>query len=334
MDYNWKPIIQRLRSAGRILLTTHVNPDGDGIGSEIAMYHCLRKMDISAEIINSSAFPDEYSFLDPAKIVQQYDPQRDFARLNEFDLIFIFDVGGITRTGILGDDLAKMDIPCICIDHHPENHIVCDYKIVDEKAPATTCLIYELIKDIDVEFMDRKIAEAVYVGLMTDTGSFRFENASKRAFRVASELLEYGIRPNEIYKQVYESYSRQRMAMLGRVLQAVHYEQNGKLAWFTVTREDLRQVGASLDEIGGFTDFIRSIKGVEVAVMFLEVEPKKIRVNFRSKGKVIVNAIARIFGGGGHYFAAGLTINDTLTAATHLVLPEVRKAIENIREQE
>jgi len=332
MQHNWKPIISQLKSAGKILLTTHVNPDGDGIGSEIAMYHFLLKMNIISEIINSSAFPEEYAFLDPEKVIQQYIPERDFEQLKEFDLIFIFDVGGITRTGILGDDLAKLEIPSICIDHHPENHIVCDYKVVDDKAPATTCLVYELIKEIGTEYIDKQIAEAVYVGLMTDTGSFRFENANKYAFRVASELLEYDIKPNDIFKHVYESYSRQRMALLGTALQTVHYENDGKLAWFTISQDDLKKAGVQLDEIGGYTDFIRSIKGVEVSVMFLEIDPNKIRVSFRSKGKVVVNQIARKFGGGGHFYAAGLTVENTLEKATLMVLPEARKAIEQIKQ--
>ncbi|MBU0713201.1 bifunctional oligoribonuclease/PAP phosphatase NrnA [bacterium] len=332
MQHNWKPIISQLKSAGKILLTTHVNPDGDGIGSEIAMYHFLLKMNIISEIINSSAFPEEYAFLDPEKVIQQYIPERDFERLKEFDLIFIFDVGGITRTGILGDDLARLEIPSICIDHHPENHIVCDYKVVDDKAPSTTCLVYELIKEIGTEYIDKQIAEAVYVGLMTDTGSFRFENANKYAFRVASELLEYDIKPNDIFKHVYESYSRQRMALLGTVLQTVHYENDEKLAWFTISRDDLKRAGVQLDEIGGYTDFIRSIKGVEVSVMFLEIDLNKIRVSFRSKGKVVVNQIARKFGGGGHFYAAGLTVENTLEKVTLMVLPEARKAIEQIKQ--
>ena len=313
-------------------MTTHVNPDGDGIGSEMAMIHCLRKMNVTVEIINSSKLPEEYAFLDPEMIIQQYDPKSGFLKLKEFDLIVILDVGGITRTGILGDDLAKLNIPSICIDHHPENHIVCDFKVVDDKASATTCLIYELIKEIDFTYIDKPIAEAVYVGLMTDTGSFRFENANKKAFQIASELLEYGIKPNDIFKHVYESYSRQRMTLLGRILQTVNYEHNGQLAWFAISQKDLKNAGAQLDEIGGFTDFIRSIKGVEVSIMFLEVEPQKVRVNFRSKGKIVVNEVARKFGGGGHFYAAGLTVDDSLERVTKMVLPEARKAIEQKKE--
>ncbi|MCD6204892.1 MAG: bifunctional oligoribonuclease/PAP phosphatase NrnA [Candidatus Marinimicrobia bacterium] len=329
MHNNWKPIIQLIQKAEYILLTTHVNPDGDGIGSELAMYRVFKKMNIRAEIINSSPLPDEYSFLDKDNVIRQYNPEQDGARLGKFDLVIIFDVGGVTRTGILGDDLTRHNIPCICIDHHPENHIVCDEKIVDSKAPATTCIVLELIREIG-DYIDYDIAEAIYVGLMTDTGSFRFENTTRNTFRVAADLLEYGIKPNEIYNRIYESYTPARMSMLGTVLKSIRYESDGRLAWFKITQSDLKNEGASIDEIGGFTDFVRSIKGVEVSVMFLEVREGQTRVNFRSKGRVIVNEIARKFGGGGHYYAAGLTLHKPIAETIELVLPELRKTITKI----
>lgn len=327
MHHHWNPIIRQLKSAGKVLLTTHINPDGDAIGSEMALYHCLQSMQKPTEILNSSALPEEYAFLDTGKVIRQYVPARDAGRLREFDLAFILDVGGITRIGSLGDDLARAKIPCVCIDHHPENHIVCDFKIVDESEAATCCLIYELIRRINPECISREVAEAIYVGLMTDTGSFRFENATRKAFRLAAELLEYDVRPNEIYNRIYESHSPRRMALLGKILQQIHYEVDGRLAWFTVRQSDLQEAGVASDEIGGFTDFIRSIRGVEVAVMFLEIGSQQVRVNLRSKGDVIVNELARQFNGGGHYYAAGLTFDGTVEAAVGAVIPAIRRVL-------
>lgn len=330
MDHDWQPIIDKLKSSQNVLMTTHVNPDGDGLGSEMAMYHCLTKMGLKVRIINESPLPDEYRFLDPDHVISQYDKMKHGSLLEEFDLVFTFDVGGTSRLGKIGADLAKLNIPTICIDHHPENQIVCDHKIIDEKAPATTCLIYELIKLMCPDLMDQKIAEAIFVGLMTDTGSFRFENTTARSFETAAELINLGVKPAYIHRHVYESYTPERMKLLGMTLQKVNYEFDRRLAWFTVTIDDIRQSGASLDEIGGFTDFIRSIKGVEVSVMFLEVKPDRIRINFRSKGKIIVNTIARKFGGGGHKFAAGITVKLTLKEAINQILPDVRKATKEI----
>jgi len=330
IEHDWKPVIEKLKTSRKALLTTHVNPDGDGLGSEMAMYYYLRKMDIEVEIINDSALPDEYSFLDPQNIIRQYDRERDRGRLNQFDLIFTLDIGGVARLGKLGEDLASLNIPTICIDHHPENHISCSYKIVDEKSPATACLIFELINQLNPEVIDTKIAEALYVGLMTDTGSFRFENTTAKAMETAAEFIRLGVKPTEIFSNVYENYTRQRMKLLGATLQKIQYEFDGKLAWFTVLGSDVQEAGATLDEVGGFTDFVRSIKGVEVAIMFFEVRKNRVRVNFRSQGRVIVNEIARKFGGGGHFFAAGISLNDTLEEAVDKILPEVRKAIRKL----
>jgi phosphoesterase RecJ-like protein len=330
MNHNWQPIIEEIRKRKRILLTTHVNPDGDGLGSEMALYRCLKKMGICSLILNDSPTPDEYKFLDPEGIILCYSPEKHGGILRTIDLVCTLDIGGFSRLGKLGDDLSQLNLATICIDHHPENHLCCTHKIVDEESPATACLIYELIKIMCPQSIDKDIAEAVYVGLLTDTGSFRFDNTSAEVMEITAELIRLGVKPMDVYRQVYESYTPQRMKLLGVVLQKVQYECDGKLAWFTITTTNRLATGVTLDEINGFTDFIRSIKGVEVAVMFLETDNETIRVNFRSKGKVLVNKIASQFSGGGHYFAAGATIKGSLDTALGSVLPVARKSVDSL----
>jgi len=330
MDHNWQPIIEEIKKSKRILLTTHVNPDGDGLGSELALYYCFKKMGIYSKILNDSATPEEYKFLDPDGIILCYNPEKHGEILRTIDLVFTLDIGGFSRLGRLGDELSHLNLATICIDHHPENHLCCTHKIVDEESPATSCLIYELIKIICPQSIDQNIAEAVYVGLLTDTGSFRFENTNSTVMEIAAELIKLGVKPMDVFQQVYERYTPQRMKLLGIALQKVQYESDGKLTWFTVTTADRLATGVTLDEISGFTDFVRSIKGVEVSVMFLETDDETIRVNFRSKGKVLVNEIAIQFGGGGHYFAAGATIKGSLEAALNRILPVVRRSVEKL----
>jgi phosphoesterase RecJ-like protein len=330
MDHNWQPIIDEIKKSKRILLTTHVNPDGDGLGSELAMYYCLKKMGICSKILNDSATPDEYKFLDPDGIILRYNPEEYGEILRTIDLVFTLDIGGFSRLGRLGDELSHLNLATICIDHHPENHLCCTHEIVDEESPATSCLIYELIKIICPQSIDQKIAEAVYVGLLTDTGSFRFENTNSTVMEIAAELIKLGVKPMDVFQQVYERYTPQRMKLLGIALQKVQYECDGRLAWFTITTADRLATGVTLDEIGGFTDFVRSIQGVEVSAMFLETDDETIRVNFRSKGKVLVNEIAIQFGGGGHYFAAGATIKGSLETALNKILPVVRRSVEKL----
>jgi len=330
MDHNWQPIIEEIKKSKRILLTTHVNPDGDGLGSELALYYCFKKMGIYSKILNDSATPEEYKFLDPDGIILCYNPEKHGEILRTIDLVFTLDIGGFSRLGRLGDELSHLNLATICIDHHPENHLCCTHKIVDEESSATSCLIYELIKIICPQSIDQNIAEAVYVGLLTDTGSFRFENTNSTVMEIAAELIKLGVKPMDVFQQVYERYTPQRMKLLGIALQKVQYESDGKLTWFTVTTADRLATGVTLDEISGFTDFVRSIKGVEVSVMFLETDDETIRVNFRSKGKVLVNEIAIQFGGGGHYFAAGATIKGSLEAALNRILPVVRRSVEKL----
>jgi len=330
MEHDWQPIIEEIKKSKNVLLTTHVNPDGDGLGSELALYYCLKKMGIWAEIINDSTMPEEYKFLDPDSIILCYNPEKHSEILRTIDLVIILDIGGFSRLGRLGDELGHLNLATICIDHHPENHLCCTQKIVDEESSATACLIYELIKIICPQGIDQKIAEAVYVGLLTDTGSFRFENTNSTVMKIAAELIKLGVKPKDVFQQVYESYTPQRTKLLGIALQKVQYEYDGKLAWFTVTTADRLATGVTLDEVSGFTDFVRSIRGVEVAVMFLETDDETIRINFRSKGKVLVNKIAIQFDGGGHYFAAGATIKGSLETALNRILPVVRRSVEQL----
>ncbi|MDD5539695.1 MAG: bifunctional oligoribonuclease/PAP phosphatase NrnA [Candidatus Marinimicrobia bacterium] len=323
--HDWLNIIAKISQAAKILLTTHHNPDGDGLGAEAALYNCFKRLGKSPYILNSSVLPPEYVFLNEDGIFNTYRAGQDISELADYDLLMILDAGSTDRLGALGPALNALNLATICIDHHPFNNCPAgNTSVIDEHAPATAILIYELIKAMAPQTIDIKIAEALYTGLMTDTGSFRFENTTAETMLTAAEFLKYGIQPGLIYRYVYENYRPERMKLLGMVLQNVQYEFNNQLAWFSVTREQVAAAETVLDEVDGFTDFIRSIKGVEVAVMFLEVRANLIRMNFRSKGRYPINAIARQFGGGGHPFAAGLVMEVGLTEAIKTVMPAVR----------
>jgi len=324
--HDWQKIIEKISQAHKILLTTHHNPDGDGLGAEAALYYCLTRFGKSPYILNSSILPAEYVFLNKDNIFHDYRNNPDTNEFAGYDLLMILDAGGTDRLGPLGVVLKSLNLTTICIDHHPYNNCPADdISVIDDQAPATAVLIYELIKALAPQTMDIKIAEALYTGLMTDTGSFRFENTTVEAMLSAAELLQYGIQPGLIFRYVYENYRPERMRLLGMILQNIQYEFENQLAWFSVTGDQIAEAGATLDEVDGFTDFVRSIKGVEVAVMFLEVRNNRTRINFRSKGRYPINDIAREFGGGGHPYAAGLVIDANLEESRKTVLPAVRK---------
>lgn len=324
--HDWQKLVDKIQPSEKILLTTHHNPDGDGLGSEAALYHCLARIGKSPLILNSSPLPMEYTFLNEDGIFNTYRSEAEIGELLKFDLVIILDAGGTERLGHFGPVLKNMNLPMVCIDHHPFNNFPDgNISVIDVEASATAALVFEFIRYFVPQTLDLKIATALYTGIMTDTGSFRFENTTADTLRSAAELLQYGVRPDLIYRNVYENYRPERMRLLGIILQNVQYEFENRLAWFYITHTQIKAAGAILDEVDGFTDFVRSIRGVEIAVMFLQVRGKRTRMNFRSKGHYTVNDIARQFGGGGHPYAAGLILDKNLDECIQTVLPAVRE---------
>ncbi len=321
-------INQRISESHNILLTSHVRPDGDALGSEAAVYHLLKSIKKNPVIYNSSPLPWEFNFLNEDNIFHQYNSEEDKEKLEKFDLAIVLDVGSFSRLGALGDDLKASGIPVICLDHHPIRSKEFDYEVVDTDAAATCSLIYEFIMETNPQLMNLDIANAIWVGIMTDTGSFRFENTTPKTMKISAKLLDFGVTPGALYRHIYENKLPQQMFLLGMVLQNVKYACNGKLAWFFITQEMAAKAGAKIEEVDGYTDFVRTTYGVEAAIMFLEREKKNIRLNFRSKGNVIINEIAKRHGGGGHKFAAGATIFDTIERAEEIIIPEAKAEIQ------
>ncbi|MBN2279828.1 MAG: bifunctional oligoribonuclease/PAP phosphatase NrnA [Candidatus Marinimicrobia bacterium] len=312
-----------------ILITSHVRPDGDALGSEAAMYHLLKRIKKNPQIYNASPLPWEFGFLNENKIFHHYNRAKDKKSLSEFDLAIVLDVGSFSRLGELGDDLKESGISVICLDHHPIRSHEFDYEVVDTRAAATCSLIYELIMETNPHLMNLDIANAIWVGIMTDTGSFRFENTTPKTMKIAARLLDFGVTPGALYRHIYENKLPEQMLLLGMVLQNVKYACDGQLAWFFITQEMARKAGAKIEEVDGYTDFVRTTYGVEVAIMFLEREKKNIRLNFRSKGNVVLNEIAGKHDGGGHAFASGATIFDTIEEAEKLIIPEAQQEIKD-----
>ncbi len=322
-------INKRISESYNILITSHVRPDGDALGSEAAVYHLLKRIKKNPKIYNSSPLPWEYNFLNEENIFHQYDAERDKESLQEFDLAVVLDVGSFSRLGELGEDLKNSGIPVICMDHHPIRSHEFEYELVDTQAAATCSLIYELIMETNPHLMNLDIANAIWVGIMTDTGSFRFENTTPKTMKIAARLLDFGVTPGALYRHIYENKLPEQMLLLGMVLQNVNYACDGKLAWFFITQEMAEKAGAKIEEVDGYTDFVRTTHGVEIAIMFLEREKKNIRLNFRSKGNVVINEIAKNHDGGGHKFAAGATIHKTIEEAEEIIIPEARQEIDD-----
>ncbi|MEE9166049.1 MAG: bifunctional oligoribonuclease/PAP phosphatase NrnA [Candidatus Neomarinimicrobiota bacterium] len=334
-DERWAEFHSLIGTAQTIVFSTHVEPDGDGLGSQVAMYQFLSLRGKKCRILNPSPLPDAYLFLSDLAPFEYYDRASHAHWLEHVDLAVIFDSGSYKRLAQLGEDLRRLTVPTFSLDHHPHpnpNGFV--YTLHDVSACATGYLLYEYMKYATARWggddgLTKEIAEGLYVALMTDTGSFRFNNTSAGAHQMASELIRLGIRPYDLYQRVYESTPVERILLMADSLETVRLTGGGKLAWFTVTREMIKKVGARPEYVSGFTDVVRSIRGVEVAVMVHELTGDSCRVNFRSKGRVRIDMVARRMGGGGHPFAAGTTVQMGLEQAVEYVVSNTLRELES-----
>ncbi|MCF7885042.1 MAG: bifunctional oligoribonuclease/PAP phosphatase NrnA [Candidatus Marinimicrobia bacterium] len=324
---DWTTILEKINENEKFLITTHIHPDGDGLGSEKAMYELLIKLNKKPYILNPEPLPYEYDFLNENNIFNHYDEEGYPGILEEFDLIIVLDIGSLIRLGEVGKQMRETSKEVICIDHHPIRHDSFDYEMVDSEVSSTAILLYDLLNNHFPEFLNLEIANALYTGILTDTGSFRFKNTDQETLKVATKLVGMGVVPGEIYNQIYENRLPEQTKLLGAVLQNINYELDGKIAWFKITKKMMENAGAKPENIEGFTDFVRGIRGVEVAAKFLEAAADHTRINFRSKGKIVINQLAKNFNGGGHPYAAGAEIFENIDRAIDLLLPELKKCV-------
>ena len=340
MNYNntaidWGKVHEVISSANKIILTTHENPDGDGLGSEVALYHHLNESGKDVKIINCSPTPEMYDFLNIDSCIETYDAEEHSGWVKKADLAIVFDVGDFERTRSVKDVIDNNSIPVMNIDHHPhpDSHGF-TYNIVDIKSAATGCMVRSYLKEARDNPLTKEICEGIYVAVMTDTGCFRYSNTDEKSHTIAIECLEKGVSTHQIYQLVYENSSKARVGLLGNILTTLNYELKGQLAWFIVSQDMVKNASATNNDIEGFSDFVRTIKGVEVAIMIYEQNVQSCRINFRSKGKFKVNGIANELGGGGHAFAAGAMLEGSLSElTTKIVSISKQMIIQQVKEQ-
>lgn len=295
----------------RICLTTHVNPDGDGIGSEVAMVHILRAQGIEAIITNPSPTPDRFAFLF-AGLPGVDRSAQGVKELRRADAIMVLDIADLGRLGNLATAVRERGVPVGCIDHHASAGVLpSGPRFVDPTAAATGELVFVLARERGWN-VPLEAAHALYVALVTDTGGFRFSNTRPRTLRVASELLAIGVDPEQVYLDVYANAPAGRPRLLAEVLQTLVVEEAIGLAWVTVPPGALDRHGVDPDDLDGVVEHARSIRGVRLALLFREMSGGRIKVSLRSVGNVDVAALAGKYGGGGHARAAGVALPGTL----------------------
>ena len=322
----WEQVAEELRANDRFVISTHVNPEGDAIGAEVALGSFLTDLGKHVTIVNSSPTPENSRFMDPDGLIQVYPTTFDRSALEDADRVVIVDVNNWGHLGVFGKALRESDTPRICIDHHQGGDgDFAGVVVKDTSAAAAGLMIYELIR-----FMDGKItppiANAAYAAIITDTGTFRFSNTDARVFRAATELTQLGVEPSVIHRNVF-SHTPAAVKMLGAVLNTLETTSDGKLAWIHATRKMFEEADASYEDSDGMLEIVRATHGVEFCFFFKELPSAKIKVSLRSNGKVDVYEIAKEHGGGGHRMASGASLAGPMKNAIKRLVEDAKKYI-------
>jgi phosphoesterase RecJ-like protein len=321
-----RAVAEALLAARRIALTTHVNADGDGIGSEVAMVHLLGALGKEVWIANPTPIPPRYGFLlDP---VRKHDRTPDAAAaLKGADLFLVLDISDLGRLGHLAPTIRSRGLLTACVDHHLSQGTLPDGpRLVDPAASATAELVFDLAAVAGWP-LEPEAARGLYVGLLTDTGGFRYSNTTPRTLRVAASLLERGLDPERIYETVYATAPVARLRLMGDVLETLVVEPELGLSWLTVPAGAIERHGGTADDLDGFVELARSVQGTRLALLFRTLANGRIKVSFRSVGDLDVSAFATRFGGGGHAKASGASIAGSLDQVQHDVLAAARRLL-------
>jgi phosphoesterase RecJ-like protein len=307
-----------LVSHNSFLITSHINPDADALGSEIALYFILKKLGKQAFVVNHSETPYNLQFLDEENIIQRYDEQEADKYFNS-EVLIVLDLNHPNRTKSMEKKINDFKGIKICIDHHQNPAEFFNYIFGGTEYSSTGEIIYELIEKTSLVEVDQKIAFQIYAAIMTDTGSFRFERTSSRIHNIIAELLDKGVNPTQVYDQIFNRFKFGRIKLLGKALTSVTIDETGKIAWMVINQNDLIETQTEEADVEGFVNFCLTIDGVQIAILLYELNDG-VKISFRSKGSIPVNKLAESFNGGGHFNASGARLFDV----------EIHKLIEKV----
>lgn len=299
-------ILSLIKTHQRFAITTHIRPDGDALGSQLALGHFLRKLGKDVTLINSDPPAYNLYWLPGVKDVQVFDGSIDQRQvLADADVLFIVDTNALERVGRLSGAVRNSTAKKVLIDHHTNPESWFDARYERDTASSTGELIYEIIAAYDADLVDAEIATTLYTAIMTDTGSFRYNSVTPAVHRIVAELLDRGdIRPAPIHISLYDTRSIESLRLLGLALESITLVYGAQVGYIVVSQRMVRDAGSSLEETEGFVNYALSIEGVKAAVIFSETD-SGVKMSFRSKGTTYVNEWARSFGGGGHRNASG-----------------------------
>jgi phosphoesterase RecJ-like protein len=328
MTIDWTPLADVIERYDRFLITSHVRPDGDALGSEVAMAAFLRGRGKEVRIVNASLTPPRYDFLDPEKrLIEHLGTQVNPADLARSEVLVILDLSSWSQLGEMETIVRGFGGPRLVIDHHVSQDDLGAVVFKDTEAEATGALIFAAVRALGGVFT-REMATALATAIAMDTGWFRHPNTRPETLRHVAELVDAGADLSAIYRSLFERNTLGRLRLIGRMLANLRTDVGGRIAYGTITREEIRNAGAIPPDTEDLIDFTVSLSGVEIGVLLVELPRGGIKVSFRSRGGFDCAALAAVFGGGGHRAAAGATLPEPLAEAVDRVLGEVRPALQ------
>ena len=316
-------LVTELVPGRRVAISTHLNADGDGCGSESALSRLLVTRGLMPRIVNPTPWPGMYDFLLGDGVNDQ--TSRGSKALRDIDLLIVLDISDVKRLGVLTESVRALTVPKLVIDHHLDSDDPAGTIVVsDTTACATAELVYDLAQVLGSEITPA-IAQSLYTGMLTDTGGFRFSNTTPRCLAVAAQLLAAGVDPEEMYTRIYASAPAGRVRLMAEVLGTLQVDAALGLAWLSMDPDALEKHDVKSEDLDGIVEHARSIAGTRMALFFRDLGHDRVKVSFRSIGGTDVNAFARKFGGGGHAKAAGALITGTLEQVRSSVVTAARE---------
>ena len=315
------------RPGMRVALSTHINADGDGCGSETALARLLSQMGVTARIVNPTPWPSMFAFLLGPDIEEA--SGRGAAALDGIDALVVLDINDVRRLGGLADKVRTLTVPVGVIDHHVAgDEPIGEIAVADPAACATGELVFDFAMALGLDITP-EIAQSLYCAILTDTGSFRFSNTSPRAHAVASALLTAGVNPEEMYRRIYAQVSVGRLQLLRDALGSLEVDTALGLSWISVEAGVMDKYDVTSEELDGIVEHPRSIAGTRLALFFRDLGHGKVKVSFRSTGLVDAQQFARRYGGGGHAKASGAMLSGALAEVRTRLVAEARSYLES-----
>ena len=328
-------ITSALSRANRIVIVPHKGPDGDAIGSSLGLFHFLKDKGHDVKVIAPNDFPQFLKWLPGQEEILVYEENRELCTtlIENAEIIFTLDFNMLERTGEMEEPLRASEATFIMIDHHPEPSDYADHTYSDAAMSSTCQMVYKFIQKLRaVKYITPEIATCLYTGIMTDTGSFRYRSTSSETHLVIADLIEKGADNTTIHQNIYDTFSENRVQLLGVALQNLRVNKELKTAYITLSQEELDRYNFQKGDTEGFVNYGLAVEGVKFAVIFIEHKTEGlIKMSLRSKGKFSVNQFARShFSGGGHLNAAGgksdMSLEDTVIKF-NTILPDYREEL-------